>query len=200
MIPQWVKNKEKLTNYLVNVSDSKFDNVTQIIGNGFENSKAYLITNRPIGEGNYIQNGRRHTVLGMEYDNQAYGFQVSFAGINVLYRKKENGNWGNWQSLTTVVGTFPTLLNSWVAFFGNSNTLIKTGNVVTLTMSVKSGTTKSICQLPAGFCPKNSGYFPVVNLTDKTSSVFFISHDGYVQTENNEVGKSIFANVSFLTN
>ena len=59
MIPQWVKNKEKLTNYLVNVSDSKFDNVTQIIGNGFENSKAYLITNRPIGEGNYIQNGRR---------------------------------------------------------------------------------------------------------------------------------------------
>lgn len=98
------------------------------------------------------------------------------------------------------MGTFPTLLNSWVAFFGNSNTLIKTGNVVTLTMSVKSGTTKSICQLPAGFCPKNSGYFPVVNLTDKTSSVFFISHDGYVQTENNEVGKSIFANVSFLTN
>ncbi len=100
MIPQWTKNKEKLTNYLVNVSDSKFDNVTQIIGNGFENSKAYLITNKPIGDGNYIQNGRRHTVFGMEYDNQAYGFQVSFGSNQILHRKKENGTWENWQSLT----------------------------------------------------------------------------------------------------
>ncbi len=100
MIPSFSKNKEKLTNYLVNVSDSKFDNVTQIIGNDFENSKAYLITNKPIGDGNYIQNGRRHTVFGMEYDNQAYGFQVSFGANQILHRKKESGVWGNWQRLT----------------------------------------------------------------------------------------------------
>ena len=68
--------------------------------NDFENSKAYLIRNKPIGDGNYIQNGRRHTVFGMEYDNQAYGFQVSFGANQILHRKKESGVWGNWQRLT----------------------------------------------------------------------------------------------------
>lgn len=98
----------------------------------------------------------------------------------------------------TIQGTFPALLNSWVAYTTGANTISRTNDIVTLTLSLKSGTAKMVCQLPVGFRPKASSYYAITNLTSHTASVFYITTDGYVQLENAEVGKSIFANVSFI--
>lgn len=48
----------------------------------------------------------------------------------------------------TIHRTFPTLLNSWTAYTSGANTLSKNGNIVNLSISLKSGTAKNICQLP----------------------------------------------------
>lgn len=96
----------KLENYFVNTNDSKFDDVKEIIGNdNYTDGKPYLITNAPTGGSNYIQNGRRHTILGLEYDNQNFGFQVSYGTQKILYRTKENNVWSQWQSLTQNITT-----------------------------------------------------------------------------------------------
>lgn len=100
----------------------------------------------------------------------------------------------------TIQGTFPALLNSWVAYTTGANTISKTNNIVTLTLSLKSGTAKMVCQLPEGFRPKVNSYYPITNLTSRTASAFYITTDGYVQLEGAEIEKIIFANVSFLTN
>lgn len=96
----------KLENYFVNTNDSKFDDVKEIIGNdNYTDGKPYLITNAPTGGSNYIQNGRRHTILGLEYDNQNFGYQVSYGTQRILYRTKENNVWSQWQSLTQNIST-----------------------------------------------------------------------------------------------
>lgn len=40
--------ENKLENYFVKTNDSKFDDVSQIIGDGYKDGKAYLITNSPV--------------------------------------------------------------------------------------------------------------------------------------------------------
>lgn len=98
----------------------------------------------------------------------------------------------------TITRTFPTLLNSWTAYTSGANTLSRTNDIVTLQLSIKSGTANNVCQLPAMCCPKNSAYFPINNLSDKTGSVFYITSDGYVRVESADIGKNLFANVSFV--
>ncbi len=100
----------------------------------------------------------------------------------------------------TIQRTFPSLLNGWTAYTSGGNKLSKTNNIVTLQLTVKSGTANNICQLPAVYCPQHDAYFPVNNLSDKSASVILITSSGYVRAESNDIGKSIFANVSFLTN
>ncbi len=56
-----------LKKFNVHVSDSKFDTVEQIIGSELKEREMYCITNHPIDDGNYIQKGASHTVLGMQY-------------------------------------------------------------------------------------------------------------------------------------
>lgn len=104
MIPLYKQQQNvfsnKLENYIVSVQDSKFDDIKQIIGNDYKDCKPYLITNSPTGDSSYIQNGRKHTVLGMEYDYQKFGYQVSFGTQKILYRNKNNNLWSEWKSLT----------------------------------------------------------------------------------------------------
>lgn len=66
-----------------------------------------------------------------------------------------------------------------------------------LKLSLKSGTSKDIFQLPEGFRPTLFSYYPITNLDNHTASVFGISAGGWITVENSEVGKAIFANVSF---
>lgn len=106
MIPfVWQLKKDKLTNYIVSTNDSKFDDVKTIIGDDYQDGKPYLITNNPVSDNNYIQNGARHTVLGMEYENQSYGQQTSFSLEGIRYRSKFAGVWKDWQCLTQNITT-----------------------------------------------------------------------------------------------
>ena len=77
---------------------------------------------------------------------------------------------------------------------------MRNNGIVTLCIGVKSGTNKTVCQLPAGYRPKAGRYYPLTNFTSKTAGIFFISDNGNVQLENSEVGKDVFANVSFPVN
>lgn len=90
----------KLENYFIKVNDSKFDNLTDIIGS--DRSKTYLITNQPTSSSTSIQGGANHTVLGEEYgNNNAYGYQVSFGPNYIKYRRKMGGTWKEWQQINT---------------------------------------------------------------------------------------------------
>lgn len=105
MIPLYEQQQNavssKLENYIVTTNDSKFNDVKQIIGNDkYTDGKPYLITNTPTADSNYIQSGRRHTILGLEYDGQKYGYQVSYGTQKILYRTKNNNVWSEWQYLT----------------------------------------------------------------------------------------------------
>lgn len=96
----------KLENYIVTTNDIKFNDIKEIIGNdNYTDGKPYLITNTPTGNSNYIQNGRRHTIFGLEYDNQKHGYQVSYGTQKILYRTKNNNVWSQWQCLTQNITT-----------------------------------------------------------------------------------------------
>ena len=190
--------ENKLENYFVKTNDSKFDDVSQIIGDGYKDGKAYLITNSPVSDNNYIQSGCTHTVIGMQYGNKSYGQQISFGLTGVKFRTQENGVWSNWQCLTRDSVSFPILLNGWEEYSSNANKIEKNNNIVTLMLALKSGTTKTVCQLPAGFRPEKFSYYPITNLTKREASVFSISTDGFITLEGPEVGNSIFANISFI--
>lgn len=97
--------ENKLENYFVNTNDSKFDDVSQIIGDDYEDGKPYLITNAPINDGNFVQLGVRHTVLGMQYAEKKYGQQISLSLSGIKFRTKFNGVWSQWQSLTQNITT-----------------------------------------------------------------------------------------------
>lgn len=190
--------RNKLQNYFVNTNDSKFDDVSQIIGDDYEDGKPYLITNAPINDGNFVQLGVRHTVLGMQYGNKSYGQQISFSIAGVKFRTKNNNVWGQWQCLTRDSVSFPILLNGWEEYTSNANKIEKNNNIVTLMLALKSGTAKTVCQLPAGFRPEKFSYYPITNLTKREASVFSISRDGFITLEGPEVGNTIFANISFI--
>lgn len=118
--------KDKLNNYIVSTNDSNFDDVKTIIGDDFENGKPYLITNTPILDGTYIQNGRRHTVLGMEYNNQAVGYQMSYGTQKTIYRIKNQGAWQKWQDITInyylpVNQDFNSVIQPGVYWFNNGS-------------------------------------------------------------------------------
>lgn len=109
MIPLYEQQQNaissKLENYLVKTNDNKFNDVKQILGDDYEDRKAYLITNYPLGDSQYIQGGGTHTVLGMEYDSQKYGYQVSYGIDKILYRKKRNNVWSEWTNIGEEVGS-----------------------------------------------------------------------------------------------
>ena len=188
----------KLENYIVKTNDSKFDDVTQIIGDNYEDGKVYLITNSPVSDNNYIQSGATHSVIGMQYGNKSYGQQISFSIAGVKFRTKNNNVWGQWQCLTRDSVSFPILLNGWEEYISNANKIEKNNNIVTLMLALKSGTAKTVCQLPAGFRPEKFSYHPITNLTKREASVFSISRDGFITLEGPEVGNTIFANISFI--
>lgn len=97
-----------------------------------------------------------------------------------------------------VSATFPELLNNWVPYnSAGDNTINKVDGIVFLKLSLKSGTSKDIFQLPEGFRPTLFSYYPITNLDNHTASVFGISAGGWITVETSEVGKAIFANVSF---
>lgn len=97
-----------------------------------------------------------------------------------------------------VSATFPELLNNWVSYnSAGDNTINKVDGIVFLKLSLKSGTSKDICQLPEGFRPALFSYYPITNLDNHAAGVFGISSGGWITVENSEVGKAIFANVSF---
>lgn len=188
----------KVENYFVNTNDSKFDDVSQIIGDGYKDGKAYLITNSPVSDNNYIQSGSTHTVIGMQYANKSYGQQISLSIAGVKFRTQENGVWSNWQCLTRDSVSFPILLNGWEKYNSCTNKIEKNNNIVTLILALKSGTAKTVCQLPAGFRPEKFSYYPITNLTKREAGVFSISSDGFITLEGPEVGNAIFANISFI--
>lgn len=190
--------RNKLQNYFVNTNDSKFDDVSQIIGDDYEDGKPYLITNAPINDGNFVQLGVRHTVLGMQYAEKKYGQQISLSLSGIKFRTKNNNVWGQWQCLTRDSVSFPILLNGWEEYSSNANKIEKNNNIVTLMLALKSGTAKTVCQLPAGFRPEKFSYYPITNLTKREASVFSISKDGFITLEGPEVGNTIFANISFI--
>lgn len=93
-----------LKHFSVSTNDSKFDNVSDIIGNNLKEREMYCITNNPLSDGNYIQGGRTHTVLGMEYGDHGYGFQLSMSHNNIKYRKLKSGTWSEWQDIDQGTG------------------------------------------------------------------------------------------------
>ena len=100
-----------------------------------------------------------------------------------------------------VSGTFPELLNNWIPYNSKGdNTINKIDGIVFLKLSLKSGTSKEVCQLPEGFRPESFSYYPITNLDSRSASVFGVSAGGWITVENSEVGKAIFANISFKAN
>lgn len=81
--------------YNVHVSDSKFDNVKQIAD--IKDGEFYCITNAPLTDGYFIQEGVSHTVLGMQYGNFEYGYQMSISCRGMKSRTKYNNVWSEWQ-------------------------------------------------------------------------------------------------------
>lgn len=129
--------------------------------------------------------------------NDAAVIAVSSTGI--LYTVfRNNVTWRNGKEWKNIKSSFPTLLNGWTEYTANANKIEKDNNIVTLTLSLKSGTAREVCQLPIGFRPKEYGYYPITNLTKREASVFSISSGGWVVLESQEVGSTVFANVSFI--
>lgn len=89
----------KIESYYVITNDSKFDDVSQIIGEDYQDDKVYAITNSPISDENYIQNGSTHTVLGCERVNKQYGYQLSLSYNDMMFRTKFDGVWGFWSKV-----------------------------------------------------------------------------------------------------
>ena len=117
----------------------------------------------------------------------------------ILYTVFRNGvKWQNGKEWKNIKSSFPTLLSGWTEYTPNANKIEKDNNIVTLTLSLKSGTAREVCQLPEGFRPKKYGYYPITNLTKREASVFTISADGWIVLENPDVGNTVFANVSFI--
>lgn len=124
---------------------------------------------------------------------------IAVSSTGVLYTVfRNNITWQNGKKWENIKTSFPTLLNGWTEYTSNANRIEKNNDIVTLTLSVKSGTGQEICQLPAGFRPKQYGYYPITNLTKREASVFTISAGGWIVLENPDVGNTVFANVSFI--
>lgn len=87
-----------------NIYESKLDTIAQDLH--VVDNKPYILSIHPknITEGDYLQDGRSHIVLGLEYGNYAYGIQYSLGslGIKRRYRIYENNTWSEWKNISDV--------------------------------------------------------------------------------------------------
>ncbi|RKI44296.1 hypothetical protein D7V86_03395 [bacterium D16-51] len=103
-----VQNKI-ITNYLkenvlylgfFNIYESELDTIAQDLN--VTDNKPYILSIHPkvIAEGDYLQNGGSHVVLGIEYGNYSFGSQYSFGSSGIKKRHKEYGSnsWSEWIS------------------------------------------------------------------------------------------------------
>lgn len=84
----------------IRVPDSDLARVAE--ENNVNEKKPYIFTNNPISDGQYVQGGYTHLVIGMEYDSHRYGVQVSIGGKGILYRNLDAGNWGQWRTVSLI--------------------------------------------------------------------------------------------------
>lgn len=72
--------------------------------------KTYIFTQAPLRGEPYLHGGGFHTVIGMEYDNHAWGVQMSIGSTGVKYRPLAQNVWGEWQKFLTNDSLDPVLL------------------------------------------------------------------------------------------
>lgn len=72
--------------------------------------KTYIFTQVPSTGESYLQNGGSHTVIGMEYQNHKYGFQMSVGSAGIKCRSLIENVWGNWRNFLTNGYLDPVLL------------------------------------------------------------------------------------------
>lgn len=139
-------------NHYTYTNDNKFNDVTQIIGDKFEAGKVYCITNAPATDGNYIQGGYTHTVLGMETPGRQYGYQLSLTYRDMMFRIKSAGTWGNWLRIPRLdTGGGLTVENNIVAngFIQAKGSLSTTNSILQVT---NNGNTASFGSQNASYC------------------------------------------------
>lgn len=100
------------------LKDSEIGNIAKIYN--IPDFKAYIAVMLPIAEEPFLQAGGSHVVLGMEYGNHKWGFQISF-GYSVKHRTLSNGIWQDW--MQTAFNTETT------------NQYTKIGRIVTISFS-----------------------------------------------------------------
>lgn len=99
----------------------------KLYGDTLEDRRMYCITNYPLTDGNYIQNGAAHTLLGMQYGNLKYGSQLDFGLNQVKYRRLVDGTWQGWETLSNLVrnadeySNFNNMKVSGIYKFGGTN-------------------------------------------------------------------------------
>lgn len=84
----------------IRVPDSDLGRVAE--ENNVPEKKPYIFTNNPISDGQYIQGGYTHLIIGMEYGSHRYGAQVSIGGKGILHRELLDGNWGQWRTVSLI--------------------------------------------------------------------------------------------------
>lgn len=189
----------KMHNYLAKTNDSKFDDVSQIIGNDFQEKKVYVITNEPVNDGNYIQNGSTHTVIGSERTNQQYGYQLSLSYNGIKFRTKFDNVWNSWEDiLLHPERANIELLNSWEAHAAQTPQIYRNANMLHIAFVVKEGTSTLIATLPEGFRPKNTIFVPASNLYKNSGTLINIQSDGQIVCESADVGGLLTVNATLV--
>ena len=114
-----------------NMADANFNNLKTHLGDKVQDGKLYIIANTPVSDGNYIQGGTRHTVIGYEYGDFQYGWQLSVGVSTVKFRTLFAGVWASWQSIHQKYSTDEQCIGVWtnnkpiyrkVAYFNMSST------------------------------------------------------------------------------
>lgn len=93
-------------NHSIRTNDSNFDNIASVIPGIAVDRRMYMVTNNPVTDDNYIQQGASHTIIGMEYSDHDWGSQISFSFNGIKYRKKDNGAWYPWERISKGVALY----------------------------------------------------------------------------------------------
>lgn len=159
-----------IKNFKVNVKDSEFDDVKQIIGNKLKDKEMYCITNVPLTDGSYIQEGASHTVLGMEYNNLQYGSQLSLGFNGIKFRTKSKGVWGDWEPATGIVGSGRNANGSYIKY---SDGTMRCYGVKTISEVDFSSQTGSLCYSPRQTItfPQQFAENPSTSVSTRTSNM-----------------------------
>lgn len=193
------ETNNKIHNYSVVTNDSKFDDVSQIIGNDFQEKKVYVITNEPVNDGNYIQSGSTHTVIGSERLNQQYGYQLSLSYNGIKFRTKYANVWSDWEDIpSNPERANINLENSWIAHAGQTPQIYKNANMLHISLVVKEGTGTLIAMLPEGFRPKNTIFVPATNLFKNSGTLINIQSDGQIVCESGDIGGLLTLNATLV--